>query len=284
MKLLVIDYSVLCFNIMKDLENLDLLSKLPWIKEANPDYFKNKDLKSIADQFIKLKWIESFYRGPNYVPLESFTPVLVFDAKPYWRSKLYPDYKGGRPSRPDTFYSIKSMGERLGKKLNIPCLSVLSYEADDIAAGVVKIHELCKSLDTPTEAEQTLANAEIMLWTVDSDWHQLITDSVTWYNTGPWEPLVRTQTEAKQWAKRRLKVDINHPQDIVPIKCQQGDKSDNLPPGTPAHMIDLWNTHQEYRLLNSPQFVEDVIKLVEAPRNNVSMLNQVKRELSYFMS
>lgn len=283
MKLLVIDYSVICFNIMGDLEQANLAVKLPFLKKNHGAYFESKSLKDAADKFIQLKWIEAFYRGPNYIPLSEFIPVIVQDSKPYWRSQFYSDYKGGRSSRPDTFYSIKSAGERISKSLDIPCLKVREYEADDIAAGIVKIHELCKSLDNPTYEENTLANAEIMLWTVDSDWHQLITDSVTWYNTGPWEPLIRTRVEAQEWAKRRLKVDISHPQDIVPIKCQQGDKSDNLPPGTAPYMIDLWNPHPSYRLLDSPRFIDSVLELTKAPKNNKSILNRAKRELSYFL-
>jgi 5'-3' exonuclease len=282
MILQVIDYSVLIYNITANLENLNLPERYPFLKSAFPQYFAKKSLTEVTQEYIKSQWILAFYRGPEYTPLTRFIPVLVKDSKPYWRSLYYPEYKGNRPPKTDTFYSIKATGERLAQKLNIPILSEYGYEADDLAAAIVKNQLFCQSLECQTPEEKAFADLEIRLWTVDSDWHQLVSKSVTWYNTGPWEPLIRGPREAKAWAKKRLKVDLEHPQDIVPIKCIKGDKSDNLPPGTKPFFIDLFNPHQSHRLLAKEQFVDQLFSLLEAPLNNPEMLLGAQKVLTRY--
>lgn len=283
-KLLIIDYSVLIYNITASLDSLNLIERLPYLEMAFPDHFAGKNPQDVAQDFVKAQWVYAFYRGPDYVPCEEFTPVLVKDSKPYWRSTFFPDYKGNRPPKTDTFYSVKATGERLAKSLNIPILEEYGYEADDIAASLVKHHNLCRSCSNKDARIKEWADLQIMLWTVDSDWHQLVSNTVTWYNTGPWLPLVRGPREAKAWALKRLKVNLNHPQDIVPVKCTKGDKSDNLPPGTKPFFIDLFNPHPDYRLLSRENYLEKIWAISEAPANNMNLLKGAQNVLRKYLA
>lgn len=205
--------------------------------------------------YIKACWAMVLNRGPNAVDYQPHTTVVVDDnggEVPYWRKQIDSNYKGNRKQKPDLFYSIAQIGLNYINSSNsiFHYLSVPGYEADDLAGAFVYIKRQHQSLP---KANLKIAERPIWLYTVDSDWLQLVGNGVTWYNTGPWEPRVRGASEACQWAKKRLKVNINRPDEIVDTKMKQGDKSDNLPPNSPRYMIDLMNSHPKYHLRNNDQ-------------------------------
>lgn len=218
-----------------------------------------KDLSTLEKMFYQVRWAILFTEGNPRNPYKfPFWSVGVMDSKPYWRSVYYPEYKQGRPPKPYTLSVCLEYALKVAASFNIPMLSYPGFEADDIAATLVKYHRLSKY---NSDLKSWNAISHIYLNTVDSDWIQLVSDVVTWVNTGPWEPIIRDTVTSLDWIKKRLKVSLQHPQDIVPIKCIQGDKSDNLPPGTLPYLIDLANPPSEYNLFLYPGFMSTLYDL-----------------------
>jgi hypothetical protein len=102
---------------------------------------------------------------------------------------------------------------------------------------------------------------------------------------GPWEPLKRDEQGVKDWTKKRLKTSINNPQDLVAIKCLQGDKSDNLPPGTPPDLIDLLNIRPRHSVFNT-SLVGDILRidLKNSPKSDPILLKKAKEVLAYYVN
>jgi hypothetical protein len=213
-------------------------------------------------QYIKAAWALVINRGPNAVSYQPHVAVVVDDngiELPYWRKQLFSGYKSSRRQKPDKWRSVAQVGLDY---VNHPKASFIyiqhpGYEADDFAGALVKIKRRCQSmlnqgglvLEEPDLTKiLTIANRDIWLYTVDSDWLQLVGNGVTWYNSGPWEPRVRGPQEAIAWAKKRLKVDLTSPEQIVDTKMRQGDKSDDLPPNSPRYLIDLMNIHPNWEI------------------------------------
>jgi len=293
--LLIVDFSVFCHNFdtswkHNKLSNLDLLG-LPentW-DLYNLTELQGLTLKHIRDKSIVSFWLETLIGGPSYIKLGNFSPILVTDSKPYWRNDYTESYKGDRPSKTETFNLVKETGLSLAKKLGVPVLSLPRYEADDLAAAVVRFAQLAKQ----SKSDCDLGKFDhTYLWTVDSDWIQMVSSEVTWLNSGPWEPLIRDIPGSLEWIKKRLKVSLDHPQDIVPIKCIHGDSSDNLPPGTKPFLIDLMNPHPDWNPLKSQSFcnhlyalkIEDIsphLKRLEAAKLFNKKVAQLSRIIEF---
>ena len=288
--LVIYDFRVLCFLIYNTIESTTLYNaaelvinrqvqlseavyhraEVPFLK---PDELSDTSLELLAasltpdeanfleqeelQKYARSCWAIVMNRGPNAVDYTPHVAVVVDDnggTVPYWRKQLFPEYKGNRTQKPDLVLSVGQIGVQYVNKPGSPWLyySVPGYEADDIAGALVYI----KRTHQYFNGQPHIANRDIWLYTVDSDWLQLVGKGVTWYNTGPWEPRVRGHAEALAWAFKRLKVTIKHPTQIVDTKMKQGDKSDNLPKGTPRHMIDLMVGHPKYHLKNNPIWPE----------------------------
>ena len=232
--------------------------------------------QQLADQevqkYAKACWAQVLNRGPNAVPYEEHVAVIVDDNGsiiPYWRKQIYPAYKGNRSQKPDLVLSVGQLGLQYVSQPGSPFhyFSVPGYEADDIAGALVYIKRLNQQLG----GDPLIADRELRLYTVDSDWLQLVGNNVTWYNSGPWSPRVRGHFEACEWALKRLKVNISHPGLIVDVKMSQGDKSDNLPKGTPRYMIDLMVGHPKYHLRNNSQVWQQLLQVYQYTTCNQSM-------------
>lgn len=252
------------------LRALNSLQQLSYLESNTEPELTNlwlQETKKLYEDYPKIAWALMLNRGPNAVDYQPHTAIIVDDNGaqiPYWRKQLFPDYKGNRSQKPDSFYSVAQQGLLYATNPKSPFLYLTkpAYEADDLAGAMVKIKRLCQSylaqgqpslldynLSPSNESKvKLIANRDIWLYTVDSDWLQLVGNGVTWYNTGPWEPRVRGPQEAIVWAKKRLKVDLQSPEQIVDTKMRQGDKSDNLPPGSPRYLIDLMNIHKDWEL------------------------------------
>ncbi|MEO0373392.1 MAG: hypothetical protein AAF329_01965 [Cyanobacteria bacterium P01_A01_bin.17] len=171
--------------------------------------------------------------------------VWVDDSKPYWRTTAYPDYKGKRSRKPH-YDKIFNLVCYHFNECDVP-MSVIrfpTYEADDIAAAIVRLW---------LESERKWLT-QIHLCTVDSDWHGLVVDpAIYWLGTRDFVPRVRTRPEIYNWlmsqwnkqSKRKQRLwalpgyhDFQ-PDQIWNWKAAAGDRSDNLPEGTPHHMINL---------------------------------------------
>lgn len=152
----------------------------------------------------------------------------------YWRHLHAPDYKGGRPPKPEGFSLTTSAAYAVAAHLGIPLLKEPYFEADDLVAQCVR-------------ERKELGVSGVTIWTVDTDLLQLVTpDSdcpVTWYNT-PYAPRFRDYQGTLRYWEKRWKTTLEHPSQIAAFKAEHGDASDNLPPGTDIGLIDLWNPAQ----------------------------------------
>ena len=248
----------LILNKYASVRSLDIKKYTPSQLEQLASSLTKIERQQLADQetqkYAKACWSMVLNRGPNCIDYEPHVAIIVDDnggTLPYWRKQIYPAYKGNRSQKPDLVLSVGQLGLQYISQPNSPFhyFSVPGYEADDIAGALVYIKRLNQQLG----GNPLIANRELRLYTVDSDWLQLVGNGVTWYNSGPWAPRVRGHFEACEWALKRLKVNISHPGQIVDTKMIQGDKSDNLPKGTPRHMIDLMVGHPKYHLRHNPQ-------------------------------
>ena len=147
--------------------------------------------------------------------------VVLSDQKPYWRTQVYPEYKGNRPKyRDENFAVVDSIGRDMVPNI----VELEGLEADDWAGILVMYH--CQQGIRP----------EVELRTVDTDWLQLVSDTVVWSNYGGHLPQYRGVAEAIKWTYDRLGVFITGPEGIAKVKYQLGDKVDNIPP---KHVTDL---------------------------------------------
>lgn len=182
----------------------------------------------------------------NYNTLDNHF-VAAIDLKidrGYWRNQLVKEltgstYKGARVKKSNRWYQVFDRLLQNFNMMGIPVVGFPSYEADDVAALLVKT---CINRSNPVAVD---------LFTVDTDWMGLISEEhqVRWLNMVSWTPRLRDTLEVvNEWCLRRLKETVNHPSQIWQVKSVQGDKSDNLPPGTPIGLIDLLNPCTGYDL------------------------------------
>lgn len=172
--------------------------------------------------------------------------IWLFDADgDYWRSIYFPEYKGHRGSKPESFIKGKELFFAWAKARNVPLLGYPSYEADDIAASIVRL--LSKSVN-PTDLRTFLV-------TVDSDWQGLIHDDRFTFFTPYGEPHLRSKDMIWQWLYGKWLKQPKKTQALWAMpglttfksehiwhwKAAIGDRSDNLPPNTPLGLIDLFN-------------------------------------------
>ncbi|CBA17842.1 DNA polymerase I-like flap endonuclease (FEN) [Acaryochloris phage A-HIS2] len=167
------------------------------------------------------------------------------------------EYKGGRSEKPKLWQDVAKIGlSYISKKTGFYYFSQSGYEADDFAGAIVA-HKRSPG------ASEVLRNRDVFLYTVDRDWLQLVGDGVYWCNTGPWLPRLRDEEATLADVLKKEKVEISHPHGIVDAKVKSGDKSDNLPAGSPREVIDLLSPPKRYDLKRKPIF-----KTLEAACND----------------
>lgn len=144
-------------------------------------------------------------------------------------------YKAGRSFPEYSFTKLKKKLRKIQDQLDIPSLALPGYEADDLASAIVRYID---------------GQERVLLLTIDSDWLGMLTSSVSWLCMTGYAPRYRywldnweddSDNPLQEWCKRRLGASISHPTDIWGIKATKGDKSDNLPVGSPMEVIDLFN-------------------------------------------
>lgn len=259
MKINVIDFNVYAYIIEQKFEELHgaLVSEYqsPEVKKI----FADLDAKNTI---INSLW--SFYlnNGSAYLP-KSMTDcyvVTVTDSKPYWRSLYFPEYKAGRTPKTDLHNEVVKLGIKYHEDRGIPLLSLPTYEADDLVGTIVKL----RIRDQRNKG--ILKDTDLHLFTVDSDWLQLVDDSlgIIWVNSAHWEPRIRDEKRFLEWFEKRFGKDakkknigVSKPQDLVVYKVVTGDSSDGLPPGISPYFIDLINTHYKHDSLYNSNFVNE---------------------------
>lgn len=243
MKLVIIDASVIVFQIVSALESR-------FGAQASSSVDARIYAESAIDFINQNGWLPGLHGQKCKV-------IWVCDRKPYWRSMLHPEYKAHRKSKPESF----DMVMRTLEKANISAIGFPGYEADDVAAAIIRLWL----------ASRNNLISQIYLATVDSDWCGLVLDpNIFWCNTRDYQPRLRTRTEIYQWLcskwnkqskkKQRLWLLPSFPDftcsNIWDWKVATGDKADNLDADSARHLIDLIHPPRSYDLLDRPDSVQ----------------------------
>ena len=148
-------------------------------------------------------------------------------------------YKAGRKFPEATFTKLKKAMREVATAQGWLELGHQFYEADDIAASIVRANRLRSEPHN------------LILVTIDSDWLGLLDEHTKWFFMHGWFPRIRdTESSAfDSWSMRRLKRTFDEPRQLWDYKAKVGDKSDNLPSGTPLEVIDLLNPPEGHRSL-----------------------------------
>lgn len=154
----------------------------------------------------------------------------------YWRHKIWPEYKGGRPEKPDRWDLVTQAGYWAAERLGLPVLREPRMEADDHLAWLAR-------------HRHDLGFASLTIWTLDTDLLQLVEPEpcpVKWYNVLQYLRLRDHESALSYWLKRHKKT-IGSAKDIVDQKVRFGDRSDNIPGQDKTGgldlrgIIDLWD-------------------------------------------
>jgi 5'-3' exonuclease len=249
MKLIIIDTSVILHQILNQ-----ALTRWTEVWSPKHEIYLEESIAYINN----LGWLPILER-------HQCKTVWVCDSKPYWRSIFEPEYKGNRPAKHPRYQDALDLFDRISltppspESPKLTRLDFDGYEADDIAAAIVRLWTARNEDKTKPPSPVT----QIFLATVDSDWLGLIANrNVFWCCTMSHSPRLRQKEESFNWlqaqwnkqSKKKQKLwEMPHefvyrPSDIWQWKLAVGDKSDNLFPGCPSFMIDLFAPHHDFDL------------------------------------
>lgn len=153
--------------------------------------------------------------------------------------KLTIGYKAGRKLPEYSFSKLKKLVYSLLKDMGQTILGDSSYEADDQIAALCVVNR------------DTGSPWNILDLTVDCDHGQLVGLDFTFVCMSGYNPPVRDTLEIwNEWSERRQKCTMTTWHDIVRVKGEKGDASDNLPPsaGVLIPVIDLIDPPDEHKL------------------------------------
>ncbi|MEQ8830991.1 MAG: DNA polymerase I [Alphaproteobacteria bacterium] len=180
--------------------------------------------------------------------------AVIFDAKRQnFRNDIYPDYKGHRPDAPEELVPQFPLIHEAVDALNLPCLQMEGFEADDLIA---------------TYAEQAKKlGAEVTVVSSDKDLMQLVDDQVSM-----WDPMKNVAIKHDQVVE---KFGVG-PDRVVDVQALAGDSTDNVPgvPGigikTAAQLIneygDLDTLLSRAEEIKQPKRRESLIEHAELAR------------------
>jgi DNA polymerase-1 len=137
--------------------------------------------------------------------------VCAFDrAEPTFRSAIFPEYKAHRDEMPSDLQLQLPHIHRLLEAMNMPVISVVGFEADDVLATLAT-----------AGAQRGL---EVYLCTSDKDCRQLIGEHVRLYNL----------RKRQEFGREELLTDWGvTPEQVVDLQTLVGDSVDNVP-GVPG--------------------------------------------------
>ena len=235
--------------------------------------------------YLALQWIDSLAFCPQWsAQRHDFKVLWACDLKPYWRSDFEPEYKGHRGIPPFAFQYVEKAFMDLRREAKLIAMSLTGQEADDVAASVIRLRN-------------QLPFDQYFLFTVDSDWQGLVVDSrVVWCDTAGFEPRVRSRREIYSWLTSKHKKQSARNQLLWPLPSEEefvsediyrwkstvGDTADNLPPGTPLYLIDLFQPPYEYDPVT--RYQESIMATItRLMRHNLSPFdNDLEQTLHYF--
>lgn len=141
--------------------------------------------------------------------------IITFDKKePTFRHQEYPEYKGNRKKMPEELVPQINLLQETIKKLEIPMVSKVGYEADDLLGTLSK------------QAEKK--GYKVYIVTGDRDALQLVSENVNILYTKKGISNLIKFDEEKVMEKYELT-----PEKLIDRKGLMGDSSDNIP-GVPG--------------------------------------------------
>ena len=275
--LVLVDFQVICWDIFRHLEFFN----------AEHTYSENT-----LKQIIKAMWAVKLNRGPDMLPILNYRVIVVSDmhepgTKNYWRgteilqdprirqcwesycnsskidiATIPLDYKGSRTKeKPEMWSNVFEIGWQYSSKF-FPSYRSAGFEADDWAGELYRIVHKAPDLSVSTRRHK-------FLLTIDRDWSGLVSSAknIYWANTRyprsneKIQNRLATETEVLEHTEHKLKRIINSPAELYQIKAEEGEFSDNLPPGSPIEYIDLIEENPKYTLKQSgswSKFVADI--------------------------
>lgn len=267
------DYSVLCWQLYQRF--LDITKR---VGSNSP----------LSAQIAKLMWARHLNKGPVCIasPHLEYRIILAMDTKfesgGYWRTEeIWNDekiqellvqynrsgkYKGDRKPKSDEFLKLYDVGIEYINIAGFAQLTEVGFEADDFA-GLV-----CRRFKHLKEAGKINWDEQLVLWTVDRDWSQLVNDSykIIFANTRrPKESEVCQNqlvcnSEVAKHTYWKYGAEITHPEELLDIKVENGDWGDNLPPGECSRIyMDLLNPCPISKYNLDLSFHEHVIQVDE---------------------
>ncbi|UCC80153.1 MAG: DNA polymerase I [Candidatus Zixiibacteriota bacterium] len=143
--------------------------------------------------------------NPDYITVLFDTP------KPTFRHERYPEYKSTRAKAPDELVEQLPWIERAIEAFRITRISIEGLEADDL-------------IGTLAEKAAAEKNLEILIFTGDKDFYQLVKDNIKILNPKDYGIL------DAEGVKEKFGV---YPESVIDVLALMGDSSDNVP-GVPG--------------------------------------------------
>lgn len=155
----------------------------------------------------------------------SHVAVILDAARKSFRNDFYPDYKAHRPPAPEDLVPQFPLIREAVRALNVPCIEMEGYEADDIIA---------------TYARQAAAQGfMVTVVSSDKDLMQLVDDRISLWDAMKNKAITRAEVIEKFGVP---------PEQVVDVQALCGDAADNVPgvPGigikTAAQLIGEFGT------------------------------------------
>lgn len=145
--------------------------------------------------------------------------AIAFDLpEPTFRHQAYDAYKAGRKETPDDFIPDLANLKSLLAALNLPILTAVGYEADDVLATVAK--------------KGSKVGYQVKIVSGDRDLFQLVNPeeqiSILYLDKSAVSRSAKASTTEFQTAQVEEKLGVK-PSQVVDFKALCGDKSDNIP-------------------------------------------------------
>lgn len=188
--------------------------------------------------------------------------AAVFDSShPTFRHEMYPDYKANRDETPEEIKLSVPIIKELLKHLNIQCLEMKGFEADDIVGTLAK--------------NAAKDGYQVYMVTPDKDYGQLVEENIYIYKPK------KSGNEAEVLGVKEIneKYGIQNPAQVIDILALWGDTSDNVPgiPGigekTASKLIGTYGSIDN--LLQNLDKLSP--KQRESIQNNLEILERAKK-------
>lgn len=157
---------------------------------------------------------------------EGCMAAVIFDAsRVTFRNEIYPEYKAHRPDTPEELKPQFALVREATKALNLPCIELDNYEADDLIASYAKAARA--------------KGMEVVIVSSDKDLMQLVEEGVTMLDPMKQKIIGHDEVVAKFGVP---------PEKVVDAQSLIGDSTDNVPgvpgigPKTAAELITTYGS------------------------------------------